>query len=213
MTEAPSWGARPFTLVGGALCLDFANTAAKRETERPMERLTEPAALSAFAVEAGVCGAADGERLAVAIGHDPDGIFGFRILREAIYRTLHRISRRQPPGADDLRHIEDAYRATLSAGRLRLVEGRPDWQIPVDTKGGLFFAGAVLTSLFDVLSTADLKRLRICPRPDCGFVFLDISKAGRRRWCEMEVCGNRAKAERFARRRRHQRGNMFTADI
>jgi predicted RNA-binding Zn ribbon-like protein len=40
-----------------------------------------------------------------------------------------------------------------------------------------------------------------CDGHDCGWLFLDTSKAGRRRWCSMDVCGNRAKAQRYRRRR------------
>ncbi|HEY1176305.1 MAG TPA: CGNR zinc finger domain-containing protein, partial [Phytomonospora sp.] len=44
------------------------------------------------------------------------------------------------------------------------------------------------------------ERIRKCANPDCLLWFLDVSKNGRRRWCSMEGCGNRAKAERFAER-------------
>jgi len=40
----------------------------------------------------------------------------------------------------------------------------------------------------------------LCAGKECGWVFLDPSR--RRRWCTMAVCGNRAKARRFAERRR-----------
>ena len=40
----------------------------------------------------------------------------------------------------------------------------------------------------------------LCASPACGWVFLDPTH--RRRWCVMAVCGNRAKARRFADRRR-----------
>jgi len=39
-------------------------------------------------------------------------------------------------------------------------------------------------------------RLRSCQHDDCTLWFLDTSKGGRRRWCSMERCGNRAKAKR-----------------
>ncbi len=39
-------------------------------------------------------------------------------------------------------------------------------------------------------------RLRTCEHDDCTLWFLDTSKGGRRRWCSMERCGNRAKARR-----------------
>lgn len=39
-------------------------------------------------------------------------------------------------------------------------------------------------------------RIRTCEHADCTLWFLDTSKAGRRRWCSMDQCGNRAKARR-----------------
>lgn len=48
----------------------------------------------------------------------------------------------------------------------------------------------------------DLRRVHRCANPACVLLFLDVSKAGRRRWCDMAVCGNRAKAAaHYARRR------------
>lgn len=43
-------------------------------------------------------------------------------------------------------------------------------------------------------------RIRSCAHDDCVLWFLDTSKGGRRRWCSMERCGNRAKASRHYRR-------------
>jgi predicted RNA-binding Zn ribbon-like protein len=41
-----------------------------------------------------------------------------------------------------------------------------------------------------------LDRVRRCANPECGWLFLDDSRAGKRRWCSMSSCGNRAKARR-----------------
>jgi len=46
----------------------------------------------------------------------------------------------------------------------------------------------------------DPTRLRQCAASDCARWFLDTSKAGRRRWCSMATCGNRAKAARYRAR-------------
>ena len=40
-------------------------------------------------------------------------------------------------------------------------------------------------------------RLRTCAAEACARWFLDTSKGGRRRWCSMATCGNRAKAARW----------------
>jgi predicted RNA-binding Zn ribbon-like protein len=39
----------------------------------------------------------------------------------------------------------------------------------------------------------DPGRVRRCAGATCVLLFLDVSKSGRRRWCDMAVCGNRAK--------------------
>jgi predicted RNA-binding Zn ribbon-like protein len=59
----------------------------------------------------------------------------------------------------------------------------------------------------DVLRMADLARLRRCPPAagGCGWVFLDHSRNGSRRWCRMADCGTTAKARRLTERRRAAR--------
>ena len=39
-------------------------------------------------------------------------------------------------------------------------------------------------------------RIRVCANDRCQWVFYDASRSGRRRWCDMTTCGNRAKAAR-----------------
>jgi hypothetical protein len=53
-------------------------------------------------------------------------------------------------------------------------------------------------SLHALLEHNPRSAIRACADERCGWLFLDPS--GRRRWCEMAVCGNRAKARRYAQR-------------
>ena len=46
------------------------------------------------------------------------------------------------------------------------------------------------------------ERLRVCANDTCRWVFYDASPTGRRRWCDMASCGNRAKAARHRARKR-----------
>jgi predicted RNA-binding Zn ribbon-like protein len=57
-------------------------------------------------------------------------------------------------------------------------------------------------SAADLVLATDRLRLRCCANPRCGWLFLDDSKAGTRRWCSMSACGNRAKVQRHAQRQR-----------
>jgi predicted RNA-binding Zn ribbon-like protein len=61
------------------------------------------------------------------------------------------------------------------------------------------FAGLlipIVENAADALILAELERVRRCADPRCGRVFQDETKNGRRRWCDMATCGNRAKAAR-----------------
>lgn len=54
-------------------------------------------------------------------------------------------------------------------------------------------AASALSILVD---PRELDRVKLCPGHDCGWLFLDETKNARRKWCLMEVCGNRAKSSR-----------------
>lgn len=74
--------------------------------------------------------------------------------------------------------------------------------IPVgDAFAGLLIP--IVESAADALILGELARVRRCADPRCGRVFQDETKNGRRRWCDMSTCGNRAKAARH-RMKLHQ---------
>ncbi|MGQ0433057.1 MAG: CGNR zinc finger domain-containing protein [Microthrixaceae bacterium] len=63
-----------------------------------------------------------------------------------------------------------------------------------------------LAQLVAAATTARIKgsweRLKICPADDCGWAFYDPSRNRSKRWCSMEVCGNRSKVRAFRDRAR-----------
>lgn len=58
--------------------------------------------------------------------------------------------------------------------------------------------GAVAAEAVAVVERGELEQIKICSHETCGLRYLDHSRAGRRRWCSMQRCGNRAKAARHA---------------
>ena len=58
----------------------------------------------------------------------------------------------------------------------------------------------MLESARELLTTDRLRRVRQCPAHDCGWLFLDTSKNGSRRWCRMDGCGAKAKMRRYRAR-------------
>ena len=58
----------------------------------------------------------------------------------------------------------------------------------------------------EYLAGSDPRRLRICANDGCREIFIDRSPTGRRRWCTMRTCGNRAKVARHRERHRGEVG-------
>lgn len=48
-----------------------------------------------------------------------------------------------------------------------------------------------------LVQRADRRRVRECPGPNCGWLFIDTSRGGQRRWCSDESCGTPARVRRF----------------
>jgi predicted RNA-binding Zn ribbon-like protein len=87
-----------------------------------------------------------------------------------------------------------------SAGTRRVEIRRDGTCVRTFIPVGDAFAGlvmAIVESAADALVFNELPRVRRCANPKCSRVFYDSSKNGRRRWCDMMTCGNRAKAQRF----------------
>jgi predicted RNA-binding Zn ribbon-like protein len=59
---------------------------------------------------------------------------------------------------------------------------------------------AIAAAAGDLITSGDVRDVSACPGRGCGWLF--TNPTGRRRWCSMAICGNRAKARRHAERHR-----------
>ena len=163
-------------------CLDFANTRYWRGQAAPTETLNAPSDLAAWAKAAKAPSIREFEQ-ALA-------------LRETLYRLFDTNAQGKPAAPRDLEALNRALAA--APARKTLKRGRDGYSWDVDTKSGAALAllAPVLWSAGDLLAGPRLARVRRCANPECGWLFLDDSRAGKRRWCSMSACGNRAKARR-----------------
>jgi predicted RNA-binding Zn ribbon-like protein len=60
----------------------------------------------------------------------------------------------------------------------------------------------IAESAAEFLATADFSLVRACEGRDCILWFYDRTKSHRRRWCSMQICGNRHKVEAYRERQR-----------
>jgi predicted RNA-binding Zn ribbon-like protein len=185
--------------LAGHPALDFCNTFAGWGDPRGGDYLKTFDHLAVWTAAAGLLEEAEAPRLRRRAARDPEGAASelrrALSLREALYRVCTDRSRRTR--AWDL-VAGEAHAASAAAVLVRTETGA-EWRLP-DGLGLALPVAAVARSAADLLTSADLEAVGRCPGEQCGWLFLDPT--GRRRWCTMAVCGNRAKVRRFAERAR-----------
>ena len=113
-----------------------------------------------------------------------------RALREDLYLLICAIVRDERPDERHLDRMRRWYGAAVAAGELREADGRLvlDWPDDHLERPGSPLAEAA----WNLLTDTALDRVKMCPAAGCGWLFLDRSKGGTRRWCSMDGCGVRA---------------------
>lgn len=116
-----------------------------------------------------------------------------RSVREDAWAVFDALSRAEPVPEPPLGALLGRAGAALRAGYLRRVDADlvgldADWAVPDAIPAALSW------SAVHAVFTLPAERVRACAR--CGWLFLDSSRGGRRRWCSMSTCGNREKASR-----------------
>ena len=116
-----------------------------------------------------------------------------------------------PGGRAEETAISEINRILGRSAGSRRVESRSDGGfVRSFVTVGDVFAGLlvpVIESAADALVKEELPRVHRCASPRCSRVFFDASRNGKRRWCDMSSCGNRAKAARH-----RQKLKIHTAD-
>lgn len=195
----PSYAERPPKLIAGSLALDFLNTVEWRgDAENAGERLVDYDELVLWAEAAGGIDATTAKTLRAAAKRDPD----------AAAMTLDLAHRLRADLDAEFGFIPGKSSGTLDTllrdldriGRLTRRGGRAHWSAarPADLRLPLL---PVAVSAASLLVSGQRAHARACGDTRCGWVFLDQTPRQTRVWCQMEGCGNRAKARaHYARR-------------
>ena len=171
--------------IAGDIALDLANTLAWRGTARETDPLMSADDIVTWAKEA------DLVDRSFDVAADENEILLKRTLtlRSAIGAAGAAIAHGKDAPASALNVIRDlAANALLGAE----VSGAP---ATLKFTGIDKIIGAIAWSALDLIRGDELSRLKQCPPDDCRWLFIDRTKNGSRRWCDMATCGNRAKKQ------------------
>jgi len=194
-----------FELSGGALPLEFANTISERP-KGGRERLPDYGALIRWATQAGMLTEQRAAKLEAVSSENP-GEAGKAHqeaidLRELIFESAKAAAGRSPLAESVVGRWNAWLERVQSSRRLAAGHHGLEWQDTSDFETLDCISLAVARASIELFVDGDKRaRTRLCAAADCDWVFLDNSRRLNRVWCDMAVCGNRAKATRHYRRK------------
>ena len=197
-----------FDFSGGELCLDFANTVSTHLEEQMEERVTSYSRLISWGRQAGIL--TEGEEAHLgneAERHPEEAATVLRraiAMREAVYHVFSAAVKGEPANESDVDVLNAELSNGLSHARLTQTGAGFEWDWEVGEGALDRVLWPVARSAADLLTSDKLQRVTECASERCGWLFMDLSRNHSRRWCDMNECGNRAKARRHYERTRKQ---------
>lgn len=197
--------AEKFQLVAGHLALDFVNTLDYRyDPGRRIDLLPTYDRFLAFCRQSGVIKTSH-LRMLLASSSNSEAqrtLNQVNEFREALYFLILAAVRGRRPIDSYLRTLNNL----LADARVPHRIGRQNsgfvrnYDGVVESPAGPLWL--VLEASTALLTSPDLNHVRECNEKTCRWLFLDRSRNHSRRWCDMQLCGNRSKAQRFYARTR-----------
>lgn len=190
---------RSFIKIGRDLGIDFANAGAMHAWVDLIDFLELRGALTrADGALLRAMGEKDARRCAAAFSQ------GLQ-LRDTVRAMLGAMAAKRPFQAGWIAEVNQAL--SWGAGADRLVRHETGWRLgftPAQNEP-LRVLTPIARSIADLAALGRAVEIRKCANPRCVLYFRDRSRARRRRWCSMAVCGNRMKVASHARRHGRRR--------
>lgn len=182
-------------VVGDHLALDLLNTRARTTNGEAIEYWHSDGDVLRWLEQQGVIPAPAG-----AAPVDQDALLSqAKALRELAHRLI--VQRKEGGEAADPCSLNEYLHAYRSAPHLER-DGEGNLVLTRlacgDTPTSLL--GPAAEAVAELLIEADFSLVKQCEHPECVLWFYDRTRARRRRWCSMSLCGNRQKAARFRKR-------------
>jgi predicted RNA-binding Zn ribbon-like protein len=181
----PPWEDAHF--IGGHPVLDLANTVFNRaHPVEGNELLRTPSDLAAWCASAG---------LFESVPPVPSSelVTEVRAVREQVWAVFDAVARGEAVPSDPFGALLQRAGVGVRAGDLPRIGATLD-HLTAGPGGPRSIPTVLALLAVHALFTLPPDRVRACGR--CGWLFLDSSRGGRRRWCSMSTCGNREKASR-----------------
>lgn len=191
--------------LGLGLSLDFSNTVDWRNGDKKDDNLNAFDDLVTWSVKKGIVSKEEASTIARKTRDEHSGESALKKaiqLRETIYRTFSAVAHDEHPEDKD---VQELNRFLSQHGGSKGVVRTGDeygwgWQTDEGAEGRILWP--IAKSAADLLTSDQLGRVRECANEEegCGWVFLDDTRNGKKKWCSSTGCGNRAKVRAWYER-------------
>ncbi len=198
-------------MLEGRLCLGLVNTAHPRSGRHAHNSLIGYPDLVVWYRAVGMLTEEQEQHLLhEADAHPQEALRTFErtlVLREAIYSVFSAVAGESTPQKRDLDLIQSIFIESMASASLLPTAHEFSWEWGTGDEYGnelrLLLWPVAHSAIELFTSSKEWKRIKECP--GCGWLFLDRSKTGNRRWCSMDECGSRDKMRRQYTRKRSTR--------
>jgi predicted RNA-binding Zn ribbon-like protein len=193
-----------FLFVANQPILDFLNTRPVLENG-PTELLPDVGALERWLIASGM---ASSPKLKAQVRGWRHSVHAAAFLKELIHfrerlrEAVLRIEGSRSPAEDFIEEVNSRLQRYPLQTKLRKESGKLLRDVHFAPRKPADFWGPIIDAAADLLSEPNTSRIRKCE--SCVVHFLDTSKKGSRRWCSMNICGNKLKVAAYQRRKRDE---------
>ncbi len=203
--EAHEW-IDGFLFVANRPILDLLNTKPVL-ADRPTELLPDIRALERWLIASGMVTSAKAKAALRSSSHSAEAAAFLKELvafREKLRETVLRMEGGLAPAEAFLAEVNSRLTEHPLPVLLRKREGRVVRETSLELRRPADLWAPIIDATAELLAETDLSRVRKCE--SCVIHFFDTSKKGSRRWCSMNICGNKLKVAAYQRRKRRVTG-------
>ena len=183
-------------LDGGVLCLDFVNTVHHRKKEPLDDYFKVNGDILDWGLRTEIISETSYNILYKKIDNESSGKGSFMEksieLRELLYRIFLGITLGKEIRNEDMNAFNQYLAVYFNSIAVKIEDDRfiEGWKWKGEDLNRVLLL--VVKSAYDLLLSDRLDRVKECP--SCGWLFLDTTKNGKRKWCSMKSCGSNIKA-------------------
>lgn len=191
-----------FLFIANRPILDFLNTRPVLESG-PTELLSDVHALERWLIASGIASSPKTKTLLRSRRYFAEATTFLKELiafRERLREAVLRIESGSAPADDFIKEVNTRLLRYPLHTLLRTKDGRVVRETLFDPHKPADFWAPIIDSAANLLAEPETSRIRKCE--SCVVHFFDTSKKGSRRWCSMNICGNKLKVAAYQRRKR-----------